>query len=471
MASGQYQTDDEEMKEHHYVAIVLNDGQHMLMHQNSACLSLPKFKSTCSYGFSLEYLAELRLQFDIDGALHVVEAEDFDEYGRSHGHAVSLVIVQVTDKNMSPSKQLVSCYLNDVLAMERACVHSAVLLYLRHFTARSESEGIGAHSAPWCILGYYSKMLASVDRALGNSKGSSYDRVGPLEQIHFSHLSVVYRILTTNGCLYFKVVREDSNELVQTQAITRIFPDRTSQLIASCPDINGIIMADVGPNMFDVCFSPMLSAPAVGYEDETKVAGLILQQWASFQQRSLSHIGELIAVGVPVYDAPWIRQGVEDVLIFVQKHNVLSPEKMKIWQTCKPYIEDTLKLWDELPLPNKLLVHGDLNVTNITQPGGPGSAFVFLDWDDVFIGHPFLDLMDDTYNPLFRHDSGYLECWAEYCDKQTIIRLASWTKPVQHVVSAIVEMQDTSVPMKTRTELIEMYLEDFCEAVQHLKQL
>lgn len=290
-------------------------------------------------------------------------------------------------------------------------------------------------------------------------------RIGEPQQHQITESAVVYRVSTSQGTVYFKVVQEGSTEVAHTHCIAQLFPDTSPTLVGDAGDLTALVSADFGPAVYHLCFAPEGGKP--GYEDKERVASLILQQWAQMQQSSIPHIELLMSAGVPVYDAAWIRKSFEGVLSFLDQHKSIASELAVRMRSCHTHVDRTLDLWSTTQVP-MTIVHGDLHERNIAQPKGPGSDFVFFDWDSVFIGHPFLDLLGPVTHPLFKHESAYLECWTKYADLQSINEIATWTKPLQYLVSAAFELRSTLLIADTRDVLVEIYSTEFCEAVESI---
>lgn len=456
---------DDNTSEHHYVSIVIveNRCHYMFLERNQTGLCLPKFSSDrYSPVTSLGYRSELSHRFHISINTHLVGEATFQEYRRNRNQWVTLVIVEVATEQLFTPGELVRVGITEALdEIVRTCEHSAVAEHLRLFVSQSMSDSPKKDCLPWYNLGYYGKAFRLIETILENTQ--YFSKKVP-EQFRFSIRSVVYRIPTPPGFLFFKVTRPESNEIRRTEIITRLFPDFTATLVALRANLDVIITSDFGPPISHLCFG----SPAVGYEDFGDVADRILRQWATMQQRSIPHLEELRSAGLPLYDAKWIFEGFEDVLVFIAEHKLLSADKLKCLRSCHPHLERTFDLWQLAGLPNTL-VHGDLNETNIAQPNGPESSFTFFDWDSAFIGNPFFDLLDSEWHPLFSSETAYLESWTEYADLQTITKTATWTKPLEDLVSAIAELYDNSLPLESRKELVKENAEDFIEGVYNLQ--
>lgn len=242
----------------------------------------------------------------------------------------------------------------------------------------------------------------------------------------------------------------------------------TSDLLGTSGALSAFLTTDVGMNLGKLCFVSICNTPSEGYEDQNRIGRLVWQEWARIQQSSVHHLKKFVSSGIPVCDAQWIRQGIETLLKFVSVHQLFPPLLHKYFRECRDHIEETMQLWVQSNLP-QTVVHGDLHEGNVANPGGPESGFIFFDWESVFVGYPFLELMDSKFNPLFRHDQFYIQSWIKYCDIRSLKDVAERTRPLSYLIRAIRDAQTTFFPIKIRKYLILENVERFCEGVQEFR--
>lgn len=227
-------------------------------------------------------------------------------------------------------------------------MHPAVLKFLKSFLSAGSSPE--TKRIPWCCPACYDKFLPIIDNILGQSERT---RNGDPQQYETSNRSVVYRIPTNQGTVYFKAVLEGSTEVAQTLCIGELFPDASPTIIGDAGGLNAFISADFGPTVSKLFFDVRLVDGKLRGEYDAHVARLILQQWAHMQQGSIPHCEVLMSAGVPVYDAAWIRKGFEELWTLLKHHKSISSEL----------------------------------AINIAERKAPGGDFVFFDWEYAFIGH------------------------------------------------------------------------------------
>jgi len=82
------------------------------------------------------------------------------------------------------------------------------------------------------------------------------------------------------------------------------------------------------------------------------------------------------------------------------------------------------------PVPDAL-VHGDLHLSNVA---GDVDGYVFFDWTDAGVSHPFLDLLVVLYEEdaeLRRSLSdAYLRVWAEVAPEDELLELSAAAEPL-----------------------------------------
>lgn len=99
---------------------------------------------------------------------------------------------------------------------------------------------------------------------------------------------------------------------------------------------------------------------------------------------------------------------------------------------------------------------GDLHDEKFSLPsrGNDGSRYIFFDWDSCFLGWPFLEQQDPEWVPLFRQQTAYLTSWKNYAAPDVIENLATLSKPVVSLVSAIVALRSDRFESDVEGEML-----------------
>jgi aminoglycoside phosphotransferase (APT) family kinase protein len=88
-------------------------------------------------------------------------------------------------------------------------------------------------------------------------------------------------------------------------------------------------------------------------------------------------------------------------------------------------------------VPNAL-VHGDLHLGNVGRRNG---RYLFFDWTDACIAHPFLDLIDVVHEEdaavRDRLRDAYLSAWRGFGSEQQLLEIWSAAAPLASLNQAI----------------------------------
>ena len=320
---------------------------------------------------------------------------------------------------------------------------------------------------PWRSFGYYGQVVPKIAQLV---KNTGHLLIEEPKLWSFKDQATIFVCETAAGRFYLKICRQYSNEVRLTQKLSELFPRQVSKTIGASVELNAILTADFGKDLGELYFSSSLDQRlGAGCGDTVAVASQALCQWAAIQQESLRFIKDLTDIGVPIYDSSWFRKGLEDVIDFVEKHQLLAPDLRTRLRKFSVALDDGLRMWENSGIP-KTLVHGDLHESNIAQPGGPGTNMIFFDWDSAFIGYPFLDLVEEFgCNVLLAAKDVYYERWVGFADLKGIQELILWSKPIEllrgaildalHVSSCREDLQEKRFDISSSLEEMLSYLE------------
>jgi hypothetical protein len=260
--------------------------------------------------------------------------------------------------------------------------------------------------APWARLGWYSAASAWIAAEL---ERLGIAQVGQPEQVKSWSLSCILRVLTAGGPVYFKVTNPSSlmgNEATITAGLAELFPDALPRLLAARPADGWMLLADFGKE--------------IGWEGALETRAAALQEFARLQQRSSPHIEAMLAIGCIDRRLPVLAAQLDDLLADEHALGYLDEQQRQDLRAAAPALRALCAQLEGYAVP-ATLVHGDIHMANIApQPGG----FVFFDWTDACVAHPFLDMIDilheeDAAVAASLRDT-YLAAWSGY---ETIERL------------------------------------------------
>ena len=281
-------------------------------------------------------------------------------------------------------------------------------------------EPAPAQREPWAEPGWLPAVEAWVREQL--------DRLGlvasgPLQQAQLSHSSCVYRAPTTRGALYFKAVTPVfAFEPDLTAALGRWDPAHAPQALATAPERHWMLLADAGALLRDLTYAD---------HDLTRWEPM-LRQFAAFQKAHTARTAELLALGCP--DRRLAR--LPDLLdMLVADRGTLwvgLPDGVPVdeYARLRAFRGELERLCADLAafgIP-ETLYHEDFGPGNITVRG---DDFVFLDWAESGIGHPFFSLMmilrwariilKADAPTLLRLRDAYFEPWLDYAPHDRLV--------------------------------------------------
>jgi hypothetical protein len=243
-------------------------------------------------------------------------------------------------------------------------------------------------------------------------------RINPIQQLRVRHWSIVLQVPTNVGNVYFKaVIPELAHEAALTQFLSHQHPHCTPEVLAIDGERGWLLMAEGG-----VTFRDTLKT-----EDDIQYWEHLLRIYAKLQQDSVKSVNNFLEMGVPdrrlVGLPARFQQLLTDAEILGIDHS--SGINLTEYQCLQSKVDLLDKICGQLAtfsIP-ETLHHGDLHDGNTFLSN---ERYIFFDWGDSSITHPFFSL-HSTYSCLTRRfklgrDSNcfkqlrryYLREWTEY---------------------------------------------------------
>lgn len=220
------------------------------------------------------------------------------------------------------------------------------------------------HRLPYARAGGPAADLAWADRVLA---GLGWARIGPAEQDRTWNLSSLWRLPTSDGAAWLKVVPpsfEHESALVDClrgEAVpTLLGRDGARMLFAEVP----------GEDRYDAPLPELLE---------------MVEILVDIQGRWLDRTEELTALGLPDWRASIMVKAIDDVV--GRSREDVTQDDLAFLAAFVKGLPDRLEEIDACGLPAGL-IHGDFHPGNVR--GAPG-RLILLDWGDSGIGHPLLD--------------------------------------------------------------------------------
>lgn len=267
--------------------------------------------------------------------------------------------------------------------------------------ARILAEGSGQQRAPWSERGWFGeaeRWLSSAARAAG------CEPTGPVQQFRTWGISSVLRVPTTRGMIYLKASADLPlfvNEAVVTQCLGSLFPGFVPVTLAIDTERRWLALADFGQ--------------AMEWDTPAAIRIEAFRSFARLQIASAEKVDRLLAAGCLDRRLDWLAS--EQAIWFAspQARSLLAEEFGKL-QACSAALPALCARLAAFGVPDTLQ-HGDMHPGNVARNEG---GFVFFDWTDAAIGHPFLDMIaiageeDPQTESAMR--TAYLAEWAQVID-------------------------------------------------------
>ena len=251
---------------------------------------------------------------------------------------------------------------------------------------------------------------------------------GPVEQPHVPWWSTVLRLPTTGGPLWFKAARDAGVEARVTGLLQDIAPQHTVELLAADPVRGWMLTRDAGTRMREHATG---AAQLPCWEE-------MLPEYAALQIRLGGHVEELLALGVPDLRLPALAR----------QTRVLAADD----DTLRTAPEDALTDAEVAELRERGLAELDRLSAELAGRGVPDSlqhddlhdgntfvrdrAYVFFDWGDACVSHPFHTLvvtlralayrlgLEPGAAELLRLRDAYLEPWEAFGTRAELVETA-----------------------------------------------
>lgn len=252
--------------------------------------------------------------------------------------------------------------------------------------------------------------------------------IAPIEIVKVWALAIILRVNTDRETIYFKASAPlFASETESTRILAQLYPENLPEVLATNSNRNWILMREIDGTLLEN-LSDISSWQTA------------LSHWAKLQIDASQKRDFLLGLG-------WLDLGLAE--INRQIAHFLASSPAKVWGGGE--FLDILELFKLLPLLQKVetvcqelsqlgipntLVHGDLSPRNIYIRDIASATlrergFVYFDWSDTCISHPFFDLIRFLYeiekdlphlpDARSRIRNAYLEPWTIYAPMAELI--------------------------------------------------
>ena len=246
----------------------------------------------------------------------------------------------------------------------------------------------------------------------------------PITQPHIRPWSTVLRAQTDQGVYFFKAtVTMLSHEAALTQALYNWQPDRIQTVLAADSERSWMLMPDESPML-----RAIIQSPADLHHWEK-----ILPLFADFQRKMIPRQADLLALGMLDRRMVGLTAAFERLLqdraaLLVGTEEGLSEEQYRQLIGLVPAFAEMCARLAASGIP-ETLHHDDFHDANVFVPGG---RYVFSDWGESCVTHPFFSMLVCLRSICYRFDWPYGSGehnyqWAPEILRLRDIYLASWT--------------------------------------------
>jgi hypothetical protein len=285
---------------------------------------------------------------------------------------------------------------------------------------------------PWARRGWFPLAEAWITERLTRL---DYTLIAPIEQIRSWGISSVLVAHTIMGDMYFKATPSVidkrpralphggspptrpllfGNEPALLQALAAFYPDYIPAPIAIDKERVWMLLRDFGPTR-------LRGAEITIWEEMLRIYGQL-------QVNSARHVQELLAVGCLDRNLGVLSTQIDPLLTDDEDLSRLTANEIEQLHRFAPWLKEQCSEIAKYRVP-LALVHGDLHPGNIAVQDG---RYVFFDWTDACVAHPFFDLVTifrngerfaDTPNTQIRLRDAYLAQWTAYEPTEDLIKV------------------------------------------------
>jgi hypothetical protein len=250
---------------------------------------------------------------------------------------------------------------------------------------------------------------------------------GPIEQPHVRPWSTVLRVPTETGALWFKAnMPSQAFEVGVVQLLSRRMPDRVPALLAADLERGWMLQADGGITLRQL----------LGEGGDQGVWTDILPLYAELQIEAAADRDAFLAAGTPDRRLEVLPSQFAELLADREALADLAEAELARLRSLVPQIEAEAAELAAFGLP-ETIQHDDLHDGQVLVGEG---RYVFFDWGDSCVSHPFFTLVvtlavlayrlgiDLDSDELDRFRDAYLEAWTSVASRPDLERAA----PIAH---------------------------------------
>jgi hypothetical protein len=251
-----------------------------------------------------------------------------------------------------------------------AALHEVVAVVAGH------AEGPARRPEWFRTTAWYDEVDAWIDHQLA-VRGHS--RTGATVPVKVWSLSAVLSVPSQPGPVWFKAsCRHFHAEPALTRLVVEMLPEHAPPVVAADHERAWLLMDEMPGADEEHEDAP---PPGLGLA-AARIA-------ATVQLRSLDHLTELDAAGVPRRGLAETLHVFDEILVSSIELDDLTHDELIAARGMRDDVHAVIAELGSLGLP-ETLIHGDLHPGNVAHDG---DSLVLYDWSDAAVSHPFLDLV------------------------------------------------------------------------------
>lgn len=273
------------------------------------------------------------------------------------------------------------------------------------------SGDVPVERPPWMRPGWYAEAASWIEAQLVE-RGQALTK--PIELVRSWSLSCVLKATTAVGVYYFKTVADLPlfvNETVMVNTLSRLYPRHVPRPFVSDEGRDWMLLPEL--------------KEMVGWQAELTRRQSFLADFGRLQITAAADVDTLLVAGC--LDRRLARlPGWNEMLLTNEMVLTTVDENERAQLTALiPQLQLLCAKLADYGLP-ETLVHGDLHGDNVAVVAG---GFVYFDWTDVCISHPFFDMLnifleEDTAVRSQLRDA-YLAQWTDFAPMDRL--LEAWS--------------------------------------------
>lgn len=242
---------------------------------------------------------------------------------------------------------------------------------------------------------------------------------GPVTLVKNWFLSCLLKVPTAQGTIYFKATHGSAlmvNEAAMTRHLAERYPHAVPRPLAVHPELSWMLLDDFGAE--------------VGWEAPVAMRMAALQAFARLQRASAADVDGLLRQGCIERRLERLAEQIDPLVHDDEILALLTPEQQQALRAGAERLKAICAELASYRIP-ATLVHGDLHMSNVAKPA---EHYLFFDWSDACITHPFLDMIDilherDPALQLQLRDC-YLAEWRDYESPERLLTLWQLAYPL-----------------------------------------